>query len=76
MTLAHAFLDNLKINEDGMIWAATPSLRDYMTNFVDRSTIVRKILLNIRLPPWLLMSLTNQKYRGGIQIDPYTGSIT
>ena len=76
MTLAHAFFDNLKINEDGMIWAANPSLRDHVTNLLDRSTIIRRILLNVRLPPWLFMSLTNQKYCGGIQIDPSTGSIT
>ncbi|MEI2654306.1 MAG: hypothetical protein V9G12_19530 [Microthrixaceae bacterium] len=42
--------DNLKITDDGKLWVAFASLRDPVNVFIDNHPIVRKALINIRLP--------------------------
>lgn len=42
--------DNLKITDDGKLWAACPSLRDPINVFIDNTPIIRKAFINIRLP--------------------------
>lgn len=68
------FLDNLKINDKGEIWIATPSLRDAVSTLVNRSTIVRRISLQY-LTLKLFLILSNQTHAGGLKIDPIKGEI-
>ena len=63
------------MNEKGELWVATPGIRDNVSNLVDRSTIIRRILLNIRLPLGLFLFLANKTKVGGVKIDPATGEI-
>lgn len=45
--------DNLKITDDGKLWAACPSLRDPMNVYIDNTPIIRKAIINMRLSPSL-----------------------
>lgn len=69
------YVDNIKMNDKGELWVATPGIRDNVSNLVDRSTIIRRILLNIRLPLGLFLFLANKTKAGGVKIDPATGEI-
>jgi secreted PhoX family phosphatase len=42
--------DNIKIAEDGQLWVAIPTLRDKVTTFMDNHPILRKALINARIP--------------------------
>ena len=69
------YVDNVKINEKGELWVATPTFRDSVTNLIVKSTIIRRILLNLRLPLGLFLLLANKTKVGGIKIDPENGEI-
>lgn len=42
--------DNLKITEEGDLWIAIPSLRDKVNIFIDNHPVIRKALINARIP--------------------------
>lgn len=66
----HGFVDNMKLTSDGNLWVATPALRDHITNLIDRSTHIRRVILNLRVPLSAVMFLSNLSYAGGVKIDP------
>lgn len=67
--------DNLKITEDGKLWVAFASLRDPINVFIDNNPIIRKALINIRLPEELFKNFANVSFSGGVKVDPETGKI-
>lgn len=67
--------DNMKITKSGDLWIGIPSFRDHVTDLLDGSVLVRKILLNLRVPTWLFMGAANMKYSGGIKVNPKAGKI-
>lgn len=42
--------DNVKFSEDGNLWVAIPALRDGMSHLIDHATLLRKFILNVRMP--------------------------
>ena len=69
------FPDNLKITEDNKLWVAIPSLRDNITNMLDNNALIRKMLINSRIPLNLFLNFANFSLSGAIKIDPHTGKI-
>lgn len=68
--------DNVKLSESGDLWVAIPALRDSFSNIVDHNSIIRRIILNLRMPLGLFIRVANMKYAGGIKVNPKTGEIT
>lgn len=54
---------------------AVPALRDSFSNIIDNNSILRRVLLNLRVPLGGFLALANMKYAGGIKINPATGEI-
>ena len=69
------FPDNLKVTEDNKLWVAIPSLRDPVTNMLDNYPLVRKMIINSRIPLWLFLSVANFSFSGAMKIDPTTGKV-
>ena len=69
------FPDNLKITEDNKLWVAIPSLRDKVTNMLDNNPIIRKILINSKIPLALFLNMANFSFSGAIKIDPHNGQV-
>lgn len=67
--------DNVKLSESGDLWVAIPALRDSFSNIIDHNSILRRIILNLRVPLGGFLALANMKYAGGIKINPETGEI-
>lgn len=67
--------DNVKFSEDGNLWVAIPALRDGMSNLIDHTTLLRKFILNVRMPLEMFLALANMKYAGGIKVNPQNGEI-
>lgn len=44
------FPDNLKITQDNKLIVAIPAIRDSTTNFIDNNILVRKAIINARVP--------------------------
>lgn len=40
---------------------------------IDHLTIVRKVILNMKMPLQGFLALANMKYAGGIKVNPETG---
>jgi ribose transport system permease protein len=62
--------DNVKLASDGNLWIALPALRDSLSNIIDRNSLLRRVLINLRVPLGMFLALANMKYAGGIKIDP------
>ena len=69
------FPDNLKITEDNKLWVAIPSLRDKVTNLLDNNPLIRKILINSKIPLALFLKMGNFSFSGAIKIDPHYGQV-
>ena len=46
----NGYPDNLKFNEKGELWLATPAIRDNIATFIARNPIVRRFFLMTRTP--------------------------
>lgn len=69
------FPDNLKITEDNKLWVAIPSLRDQVTNLIDNNALIRKMIINSKIPVGLFLALANFSLSGAIKIDPHSGQV-
>ncbi len=67
--------DNVKMTDKGHLWVAIPALRDSFSNIVDHNSVIRRIILNLRMPLKAFLVLANMKYAGGIKVDPKSGEI-
>lgn len=54
---------------------AIPALRDSFTNMIDNNPILRKVIINLRMPLGVFLALSNMRYAGGIKINQKTGEI-
>lgn len=52
-------MDNFKLTEDEFLWVGAPSLRDQVTNLIDKYASIRRLLINLRIPTWLFMGAAN-----------------
>mgnify|MGYP000452785462 CR=1 FL=1 len=64
--------DNVKLTESGDLWIAVPALRDSFSNIIDHNSIIRRVILNLRMPLGMFITLANMKYAGGIRVNPKT----
>lgn len=67
--------DNVKQTASGDLWVALPALRDAFSNIIDNNVVIRRVLLNLRVPLGMFLALANMKYAGGIRVNPHTGEI-
>jgi hypothetical protein len=67
--------DNVKVSESGHLWVAIPALRDQITDIMDQIPLLRKVILNLRIPLKLFLVIANSSYDGGIKVDQSTGEI-
>jgi hypothetical protein len=67
--------DNVKLTESGDLWIALPALRDSFSNIIDHNSVIRKVLINLRVPIGMFLALANMKYSGGIKVNPKSGEI-
>lgn len=66
--------DNVKFNEEGLLWAAFPSWKSKLSDTLGKSIVARTILA--KLPEWLRkMLLVEKNFAGGAVIDVPTESI-
>lgn len=65
--------DNLKIADDGNLLVAFCTIRDFLNVLVDNTPKIRKILINLRLPEWVISAFANTGLSGGVKINPVTG---
>lgn len=59
----------MKLAPDGNLWVATPALRDHITNLIDQTIPIRRVLLNLRFPLAIVLFFQNLNYAGGVKID-------
>lgn len=52
-----------------------PALRDSFSNIIDHNSIIRRMLINLRVPLSMFLALANMKYAGGIKVNPQTGQV-
>lgn len=67
--------DNVKLSSTGDLWVAIPALRDSFSNVIDKDSLIRRILLNLRIPLKFFLALSNVKYAGGIKVNRKSGEI-
>jgi len=52
---------------------AIPALRDSFSNIIDHNSLIRRVIINLRVPLSMFLAIANMKYAGGVKINPKTG---
>lgn len=52
-----------------------PMIRNEEMDYIDSHPLIRKILINLRLPEWAIKLLVKSNNATALKIDPRTGQI-
>lgn len=69
------FPDNIKVMRDGTFWVGLPMLRNYLTDLIDHSPMIRKLMILMNFSPMIYKHIGRIDYVGGIRVDPSCGEI-